>query len=185
MDTARLQQFAEAFWDDSILPSITEYIRIPNKSPAYDPKWAEHGYMDDAVKLMETWARRELAAFPGATLEVVRLAGRTPLIFMDIPGDKADTVLLYGHLDKQPEMKGWAEDLGPWIPVRKGDKLYGRGSADDGYAIYASLAALKALREQNVARARCVVMIEACEESGSYDLPFYVDHLLDRSEERR
>ena len=179
MDTARLKEFAETFWEDSILPSITEYIRIPNKSPAYDPQWVEHGYMEDAVKLMEAWAREQLSAFPGATLEVVRLEGRTPLIFMDLPGDKDDTVLLYGHLDKQPEMKGWADDLGPWKPVRKDDKLYGRGSADDGYAIYASLAALKALREQNVPRARCVVMIEACEESGSYDLPFYVDHLLD------
>src|SRR5213082_2701424 len=145
MDTAKLKEFAETFWDDSILPSITEYIRIPNKSPAYDPGWVEHGYMDDAVTLMEAWARRELAVFPGATLDVVRLPGRTPLIFMDIPGDNNDTVLLYGHLDKQPEMTGWADDLGPWKPVRKGDKLYGRGSADDGYAIYASLAALKAL----------------------------------------
>jgi acetylornithine deacetylase/succinyl-diaminopimelate desuccinylase-like protein len=180
MDSNRLKQWVDTFWDDSILPSITDYIRIPNKSPAFDPQWAEHGYMDDAVKLMEAWARRELAAFPGATLEVVRLPGRTPLIFMEIPGDGKDTVLLYGHLDKQPEMKGWFEGYGPWIPLRKDDKLYGRGGADDGYAIYASLCALRAMREQNVPRARCVVMIEACEESGSYDLPFYVDHLIDR-----
>ncbi len=180
MDTARLQQFVEGFWDDQILPSITDYIRIPNKSPAFDPKWVEHGYMEDAVKLMEAWARRELTHFPGATLEVVRLPDRTPLIFMEVPGDSSDTVLLYGHLDKQPEMKGWADDLGPWKPVRKGDKLYGRGGADDGYAIYGSLCALRALAEQKVQRARCVIMIEACEESGSYDLPFYVDHLMDR-----
>jgi acetylornithine deacetylase/succinyl-diaminopimelate desuccinylase-like protein len=180
MDTARLKQFVETFWEDSILPSITEYIRIPNKSPAYDPQWVEHGYMEDAVKLMEAWARRQLAGFAGARLEVVRLPGRTPLLFIDLPGDNDDTVLLYGHLDKQPEMKGWSEGLGPWQPVRKDDKLYGRGGADDGYAIYACLCALEALRAQNVARARCVIMIEACEESGSYDLPFYVDHLIDR-----
>jgi acetylornithine deacetylase/succinyl-diaminopimelate desuccinylase-like protein len=180
MDTTRLKQFVGTFWDDAILPSITEYIRIPNKSPAYDPKWVEHGYMEDAVKLMETWARRELASLPGATLEVVRLPGRTPLLFMDVPGDGADTVLLYGHLDKQPEMKGWSEGLGPWQPVFRDDKLYGRGGADDGYAIYACLAALGALREQKIKRARCVIMIEACEESGSYDLPFYVDHLIER-----
>jgi acetylornithine deacetylase/succinyl-diaminopimelate desuccinylase-like protein len=180
MDTNRLSRFVGTFWDDSILPSITEYIRIPNKSPAFDPKWAEHGYMDDAVKLMEAWARQQLTDFPGATLEVVRLPGRTPLIFIEIPGDSDDTVLLYGHLDKQPEMKGWWEGFGPWIPVRKDDKLYGRGGADDGYAIYGSLAALRALREQKVPRARCVVMIEGCEESGSYDLPYYVDHLLPR-----
>ncbi|MBN9088771.1 MAG: M20 family metallopeptidase [Reyranella sp.] len=187
MDTARLKQFVDTFWEDSILPSITEYIRIPNKSPSFDPQWAEHGYMDDAVKLMEAWARRQLGAFPGATLEVVRLPGRTPLILMDIPGENAavsrgadDTVLLYGHLDKQPEFTGWAEGMGPWIPVRKDDKLYGRGGADDGYAIYASLCALLALEEQKIARARCVVVIEACEESGSYDLPYYVDHLKDK-----
>jgi acetylornithine deacetylase/succinyl-diaminopimelate desuccinylase-like protein len=180
MDTSRLKQFVETFWEDSILPSITEYIRIPNKSPAYDPQWVEHGYMEDAVKLMEAWARRQIGAFAGATLEVVRLPGRTPLLFMDIPGDGDDTVLLYGHLDKQPEMKGWSEGLGPWLPVLKDDKLYGRGGADDGYAIYACFAALLALREQNVPRARCVIMIEACEESGSYDLPHYVDHLIGR-----
>jgi acetylornithine deacetylase/succinyl-diaminopimelate desuccinylase-like protein len=180
MDTIRLKHFVEAFWEDSILPSITEYIRIPNKSPAFDPQWAEHGYMEDAVKLMEGWARLQLEGLPGAILEVVRLPGRTPLLFMDVPGDIDDTVLLYGHLDKQPEMKGWSEGFGPWQPVRRDDKLYGRGGADDGYAIYACLAALRALREQDVPRGRCVIMIEACEESGSYDLPCYVDHLIDR-----
>ena len=180
MDINRLKQFVDPFWDDSILPSITEYIRIPNKSPHFDPQWVEHGYMEDAVTLMVAWATPQLAGFPGATLEVVRLPGRTPLIFIEVPGDSDDTVLLYGHLDKQPEMKGWAEGMGPWIPVLKGDKLYGRGGADDGYAIYACLCALKALAEQKVPRGRCVIMIEACEESGSYDLPFYVDHLMER-----
>jgi acetylornithine deacetylase/succinyl-diaminopimelate desuccinylase-like protein len=180
MDSPRLQKFVDAFWEEAILPSITEYIRIPNKSPAFDAKWAEHGYMEDAVKLMEAWARPQLTSFPGATLDVVRLEGRTPLIFIDIPGDSDDTVLLYGHLDKQPEMTGWAEGYGPWIPVLKDDKLYGRGGADDGYAIYACLCALLALKEQKTSRARCVIMIEACEESGSYDLPYYVDHLRER-----
>ena len=70
--------------------------------------------MDEAVKLMEAWARPQLEAFAGATLEVVRLAGRTPVIFIEVPGEGDDTVLLYGHLDKQPEMKGWSEGLGPW-----------------------------------------------------------------------
>jgi acetylornithine deacetylase/succinyl-diaminopimelate desuccinylase-like protein len=133
------------------------------------------------VALMEKWAREKIAAIKGAKLEVIRLEGRTPLIYMDLPGNKNDdTVLLYGHLDKQPEMKGWFEGFGPWEPRRDGDKLYGRGSADDGYAIYASVTALLALAEQNIPRARCVVLIEACEESGSYDLPHYIDHLSDR-----
>jgi len=181
IDTNKLKHFCDTQWDDSILPSITEYIRIPNKSPAFDPKWAEHGYMDQAVSLMEKWAREKIAAIKGAKLDVIRLEDRTPLIFIDLPGSKNDdTVLLYGHLDKQPEMKGWFEGFGPWEPRRDGDKLYGRGSADDGYAIYASITALLALQDQNLPRARCVILIEACEESGSYDLPFYIDHLADR-----
>jgi acetylornithine deacetylase/succinyl-diaminopimelate desuccinylase-like protein len=181
MDTNKLKNFCETQWDESVLPSITDYIRIPNKSPAFDPKWAEHGYMEKAVTLMEGWAREKIKGLKGATLEVIRLEGRTPLIFIDVPGNKnEDCVLLYGHLDKQPEMKGWFEGFGPWEPRRDGDKLYGRGSADDGYAIYASITALLALADQNVPRARCVIVIEACEESGSYDLPFYIDHLSPR-----
>ena len=184
MDTQQVARTIGALWDDEIVPQLTEYIRIPNKSPMFDPQWAEHGYMDDAVRLMEKWARSKLPALKGATLEVMRLPGRTPLIYIEVPaahgGRQDDCVILYGHLDKQPEFSGWADGLGPWTPVLKGDKLYGRGGADDGYAIFGSLAALLALREQKAPQARCIVMIEACEESGSYDLPFYVDHLAAR-----
>ncbi|TAM05629.1 MAG: M20/M25/M40 family metallo-hydrolase, partial [Rhodanobacter sp.] len=180
MDTSRLSRFVGDLWDAEIVPQLVEYIRIPNKSPMFDKDWASHGHMDAAVKLIATWARSKLGQLPGATLDVVRLEGRTPLIYIEVPGPGEDTVLLYGHLDKQPEMTGWADDLGPWKPVLKGDKLYGRGGADDGYAIFGSLAALLALHEQGIPHARCVIMIEACEESGSYDLPFYVDHLAPR-----
>src|SRR5690606_1957423 len=175
MDTVKTDRFVSEKWDDEIVPQLVDYIRIPNKSPMFDAQWQEHGYMDDAVKLMEGWARRQDVA--GMTVEVVRLPNRTPLIYIDIPGEGDDCVLLYGHLDKQPEMTGWADDLGPWKPVIKGDKLYGGGGADDGYAIFGSLAAVQALRQQGIPHSRCVILIEACEESGSYDLPHYVDHL--------
>ena len=180
MDTARITRYISDLWDAEIVPQLMDYIRIPNKSPMFDKDWVAHGHMDAAVKLMETWVRTKLPSLPGATLEVVRLEGRTPLIYIEVPGQNDDTVVLYGHLDKQPEMTGWSEGLGPWTPVLKGDKLYGRGGADDGYAIFGSLAALLALQEQGIPHARCVVMIEACEESGSYDLPYYVDHLAAR-----
>jgi acetylornithine deacetylase/succinyl-diaminopimelate desuccinylase-like protein len=179
-DPVRLQSHVHQNWGDAIVPSLVDYIRIPNKSPAYDADWAKHGYMSDAVRLMEKWARERLAALPGATLEVVQLEGRTPVILIEVPGSNDDTILLYGHLDKQPEMSGWWEGFGPWTPVLKDGKLYGRGGADDGYAMYGSLAALLALKDQNVPHARCVILIEACEESGSYDLPFYIDHLAAR-----
>ena len=182
IDHAQIERYVAGKWDDEIVPQLVEYIRIPNKSPMFDADWVEHGHMEDAVKLMEGWARAQ--DIPGMQLEVVRLEGRTPLIFIDIPaangGNADDCVLLYGHLDKQPEMTGWDDDLGPWKPVLRDDKLYGRGGADDGYAIYGSLAAILALQEQKLPHARCVVLIEACEESGSYDLPAYVDHLADR-----
>ncbi len=182
MDHARLDRYISAKWDDEIVPQLIEYIRIPNKSPMFDKDWKANGHMDAAVRLMESWASAQ--TIPGMQVEVVELEGRTPLIYVEIPASGAgtgeDTVLLYGHLDKQPEMTGWDEDLGPWIPVLKGDRLYGRGGADDGYAIYGSLAAILGLQEQGIAHARCVLLIEGCEESGSYDLPAYVDHLAPR-----
>ncbi|MAB88793.1 MAG: peptidase M20 [Planctomycetes bacterium] len=178
MDSSAVTALVDKTWDDSILPVITEYIAIPNKSPLFDPDWKANGHMDRAVELIAGWCREQ--PIEGMTLDVVELEGRTPLIFMDIPGEGDDCVVLYGHLDKQPEMEGWNEGLGPWIPVRDGDKLYGRGGADDGYSAFASLTAIRALRAAGGKHARCVVIIEGCEESGSYDLPYYIDHLQDR-----
>jgi len=165
----------------SIVPTLVEYIQIPNKSPAFDPEWSARGHMARSVALLAGWARERLPA--GATLEVLRLGERTPVIFIDVPPrgvDRTDTVLLYGHLDKQPETSGWREGLGPWTPVLDGDKLYGRGGADDGYALFAALTALRALAQSDVPHARAVVLIEACEESGSTDLPAYIEHLAAR-----
>jgi acetylornithine deacetylase/succinyl-diaminopimelate desuccinylase-like protein len=178
MDHKILQNFVNRTWDASIIPTITEYIRIPNKSPYFEADWQKLGHMDRAVALIEAWCRAR--DIKGLSVEVVRLPNRTPLIFMEIPGTGEDTVLLYGHLDKQPEFTGWNEGTGPWEPVMKGTRLYGRGGADDGYAAFASLAAIEALQKQNIPHARCVILIEACEESGSYDLPAYIDHLESR-----
>ena len=180
MDKARLASLIERSWEEEIVPALVEYIRIPNKSPAFDADWAAHGHMDRAVSLLEGWARARLPQLAGATLEVVRLPGRTPVILIDVPGVGDATVLLYGHLDKQPEMSGWLAGTGPWSPRRDGDRLYGRGGADDGYAMFGALASLLALADQNIPHARCILLIEASEESGSPDLPFYVDHLQDR-----
>jgi acetylornithine deacetylase/succinyl-diaminopimelate desuccinylase-like protein len=182
MNQEKLTQFVARAWDDEALPLLVEYIKIPNKSPEFDKEWEKHGYMEQAVDLLSGWAKQKIAGMQGASLEVLCLPGRTPLIVIDIPGDskEKEPVLLYGHLDKQPEMVGWTEGTGPWIPVVKDDKLYGRGGADDGYAIFAALSAIGALREQGIPHARCVVLIEASEESGSPDLPYYIDHLASR-----
>ena len=178
MDKSAIRNHVERLWDESIVAELVEYIRIPNKSVAFDRDWKAHGHMDRVVARFEDWARRQ--PIRGMKLEVVRLEGRTPLLFMEIPGDSNDCALLYGHMDKQPEMSGWREGLGPWNPVLEGDRLYGRGSADDGYAMFACLGAIGALQANSTKHARCVVIIEACEESGSFDLPHYIAHLAPR-----
>jgi len=178
IDSDRTRAFVQRAWDDDIVPALTEYVRIPAKSPMFDARWAEHGHIERAVGLITDWARQR--KIEGLEIEVVRLAGRTPVILMEAPGAGGDTVLLYGHCDKQPEMVGWAADAGPWIPVRRGNRLFGRGAGDDGYAAFAALTAIEALQAQGVPHSRCVVLIEASEESGSPDLPAYVENLADR-----
>jgi acetylornithine deacetylase/succinyl-diaminopimelate desuccinylase-like protein len=165
-------------WNESIVPQLVEYIRIPAKSPHFDPQWESNGHIERVIRLAEAWVRQQPVR--GLALEIVRLPGRTPVLYFDVPGAGDRTVLLYGHLDKQPEMTGWREGLGPWLPVIEDGKLYGRGGADDGYAVFASLAAIGALQAQGVAHARCIGLIETCEESGSYDLPAYLELLAPR-----
>jgi acetylornithine deacetylase/succinyl-diaminopimelate desuccinylase-like protein len=178
MESSKILSFVDNAWEQDIVPQLVDYIRIPNKSPAFDKDWEKAGHMKRAVDLIAGWCKTQ--RIEGLQVEVVQLEGRTPLIYMEVPGEGDDTVLLYGHLDKQPEMEGWFDGLGPWEPVRKGDKLYGRGGADDGYAAYASLTAIRALKEAGGTHSRCVIIIEGCEESGSYDLPYYIDALKER-----
>jgi len=162
-------------WEQSIREQLVAYVRIPNKSPMFDPEWERHGHMEAAIQLMARWCRSQ--PLPGMRVEIRRLPGRTPLLFVDVPGELPGCVLLYGHLDKQPEFTGWLPGLGPWEPVIRDGKLYGRGAADDGYAVFSSLAAVAALKAQKIPLARCVLLIEACEESGSIDLPAHLDAL--------
>ena len=164
-------------WDDSIVERLTAYVRIPNKSPMFDPQWEANGYMEKAVQLMADWCRAQ--PLPGARTDIRRLPGKTPLLLVDVPGELPGCVLLYGHLDKQPEFTGWLPGLGPWEPVIREGKLYGRGAADDGYAVFSSLTAIAALKAQKVRLPRCVVLIEACKESGSFDLPAHLAALGD------
>lgn len=180
-----MQSRIDRVWDDDIIPELTEYIRIPNVSKAYEPDWRELGHMDRAVEHIRRWCAAR--AIAGLTVEVVGLPGLTPMIVMEVPAFGAgstrgtdDVVLLYGHLDKQPEMEGWREGFGPWTPVIENDRLYGRGGADDGYSAYATLAAIEAAQAAGWSHARLVILIEASEESGSPDLPAYLDHLAPR-----
>jgi acetylornithine deacetylase/succinyl-diaminopimelate desuccinylase-like protein len=180
-EASALGSFAAKLWDEDIIPALTQYIAIPAKSPMFDADWAANGHIEKVLRDAAAWVESKKVA--GLKLELVRIPGRTPVIFFDVPATKAgsqDTVLFYGHLDKQPEFSGWRADLGPWTPKYEDGKLYGRGGADDGYAIYATLTAIMALDQQGIPRPRCVGLIESCEESGSFDLPAYLDLLQAR-----
>ena len=181
LNAGQAQDEITTLWDAQIVPELIDYIRIPAKSPMFDADWAANGYIDTAIRNTASWI--EAQRVDGMQLEVVRLPGRTPVLFFEIPATKLGsekTVLMYGHLDKQPEFSGWRSDLGPWLPKIDDDKLYGRGGADDGYAAYAAIAAVQALKTQRVAHPRIVGLIETCEESGSFDLMPYIDLLKKR-----
>jgi acetylornithine deacetylase/succinyl-diaminopimelate desuccinylase-like protein len=179
--TAALAAFADRIWDEEIVPALTHYIAIPAKSPMFDADWQANGHIERVIRDAASWV--EGRHISGLKLEVVRIEGRTPVIFFEVPATKAgstDTICLYGHLDKQPEFSGWRNGLGPWTPKYEDGLLYGRGGADDGYAVYASLTAIEALDRQGIPHPRCVGIIESCEESGSFDLPAYIDALKPR-----
>ncbi|WP_298930042.1 M20 family metallopeptidase [uncultured Ramlibacter sp.] len=181
LDAAAALSHATEQWDRDIVKQLTDYIAIPAKSPGFDKDWAQHGHIDTVMRNAAAWV--EAQKVEGLKLEIVRLEGRTPVLFFEIPATRAgstETVLMYGHLDKQPEFNGWRNDLGPWTPKYEDGKLYGRGGADDGYAVYASIAAVQALKAQKLAHPRIVGLVETCEESGSYDLLPYVDALRSR-----
>lgn len=180
-EAAALGAYAARRWDEAIVPALIDYIAVPAKSPMFDPDWVAHGHIERVVRDAAAWVEdSKLAALK---LEVVRLPGRTPLVFFDSPATRpgsVQTVVMYGHLDKQPEFTGWRSGLGPWTPKIDDGRLYGRGGADDGYAIYAAITAIEALDRHGIARPRVVGIVETCEESGSPDLPAYLDALRDR-----
>ena len=185
LDNAQALAHVSSAWDGDIVQRLSDYIAIPAKSPMFDADWLAHGYLETVVRNTAQWI--EAQKLEGLTLEVVRLPGRTPVIFFEVAATRSaqagvseQTVLMYGHLDKQPEFSGWRKDLGPWTPKYEDGKLYGRGGADDGYAAYAAIAAIAALKDQKVAHPRILGLIETCEESGSYDLLPYVDALRTR-----
>ena len=148
-----MKDFVDQYWEKEALPALIEFGKIPNVSPAFDAAWEEHGHMQKAATLLAEWVKERGVA---DTVEIMNLPGRTPLIFIEVNPSGSETVLMYGHFDKQPELDGWREGLNPWNPVREGDLLYGRGLADDGYAVFAAVGAIEAAQVpiKNVIRIR-------------------------------
>lgn len=182
LDLSVADELIATQWRDDLVPQLTDYIAIPALSPSFDPDWEASGHIEAAVTQIVSWLNTR--PVQGMSVEVQRLPGLTPLIVCEIDAfgspESEKTVVLYGHLDKQPEMTGWRDHLGPWKPVREGDRLYGRGGADDGYAAFASLTAVEAVQRSGGSHSRCMLLIEASEESGSPDLPAHIDALAGR-----
>ena len=181
LHTANLAQHTALQWDTGIVPALRDYIAVPAKSPAFDAQWQANGYLERVLQDAASWIIAQRV--PGLRLEIIRLPGQTPVLFFEVDATRpvgGASVLMYGHLDKQPEMTGWRSDLGPWTPHIEDGRLYGRGGADDGYAAYAAVAAVQALKAQNVSHPRVVGLIETCEESGSPNLLQYIDNLRPR-----
>jgi acetylornithine deacetylase/succinyl-diaminopimelate desuccinylase-like protein len=172
--------FIEQYFEQA-LPVLEDYISIPARSPFFDPQWQEHGHLARAAQLLADWVMAQ--QLPGATVRIDQPAGLTPLLVVDVPASEPSnsrgSVVIYGHLDKQPEMEPWSAGLGPWTPVRRGDRLFGRGAADDGYALFAAVIALAAIGKSGGRHARCLIVIEASEESASTDLPHHLSALAD------
>ena len=184
LNTTQALEHVSHAWDTDIVARLTDYVAIPAKSPMFDSAWDANGLLETVVRNTAQWIESQKVA--GLSVEIIRLPGRTPVLFFEVASTRSaalattQTVLMYGHLDKQPEFSGWRKDLGPWTPKYEDGKLYGRGSADDGYAAYAAIAAIQALKSQGVGHPRIVGLVETCEESGSYDLMPYIDALRPR-----
>jgi len=174
-----IHKLVEDTWDNTIVPCMVEYIKIPSQSPDYDKEWQTNGLQEKAMDCLLQWVKKELATMHRVkAVDLHQDAGKTPFLLIEVDGTEgctADTVLMYGHMAKQPPMDGWAEGLGPYTPVYRDGLLYGRGGADDGYAVCSAITAIKALQSAGVPHPRVVITIEGREESGSEDLPGYIE----------
>ena len=142
-DLGRAYTYISQSFDDTAVPALIEYIKIPNLSPAFNGGNVNEPETEIVVNMFVKWV--ESQNLKDSKVEVRRLPNRTPLILIDVPATNGysgrDSILLYGHLDKQPPFEGWDEGTGPYTPVIKNGRLYGRGGADDGYAIFGSVLA--------------------------------------------
>ena len=179
MDHGKVRDAVVTAWTGQVLPSLSGLVEIPALSPAFDSGWEQAGHLRAAAEHVRDWI--ESRGLPGAHPEIIQLAGRSPVVLVDVPatpGATAEgTLLLYGHLDKQPPFGGWSEGLAPWHAVIRDGRLYGRGAVDDGYSGYAATVALEAVHASGGEHARAIVLLETGEESGSPDLPAYLEHL--------
>eukprot|EP00824_Muranothrix_gubernata_P021667 TRINITY_DN479_c0_g1_i1.p1 TRINITY_DN479_c0_g1~~TRINITY_DN479_c0_g1_i1.p1 ORF type:complete len:483 (+),score=91.68 TRINITY_DN479_c0_g1_i1:3-1451(+) len=177
----QIKSFVEKNWEESVLPSLKDFIRIPNITPTLDSTWETNGNAEKAVKLVYDWVEKQ--NLKGAKMEILKEPGKPHTIFIEIDAQGGNTknVMLYAHMDKMPPSEGeWDEGLSPYEPVIKDGLMYGRGCADDGYGVYACILPIKACQEMGIPHPRCVIVFESAEESASLHLTYYIEKLKDR-----
>ena len=176
LDLGSMMERSDEIWEKSILPSLSDFIEIKALSPLFEPKWAELGELDATIAMFCEWLDQQ--GIEGMSYETHRIGDLSPVLLVTIDGTGPGEVIFYSHLDKQPSKPElWSEGLNPLKAVRRDPWLYGRGSVDDGYGGYLCATAVRLLQEQGVPHPRCTFLIETCEESGSFDLPPYLDAL--------
>jgi acetylornithine deacetylase/succinyl-diaminopimelate desuccinylase-like protein len=168
---------------EELIPAICEFIKIPNQSRLFDAEWATNGLQEKACQFAIDFANSQ--KLKGFSIQFIQEEGKTPALLGivdpfagsgEVTEDLKKTILMYGHIDKQPPLNGkWSEGLGPHTPVIKDGKLYGRGGNDDGYAWFSCVLMAKALQENNLPHNRLVFFFETDEESGSRDLMYYLN----------
>ena len=179
MDKKSFEKYIEKMFTYNMIPNLMNFIRIPNLSPAYDYEWNTNGLLLKAANLIIAYAKS--LEIKNAQINLIQDKGYSPLIFIEIPASRPNdnrTVLLYAHFDKQPHGTGWDDDKGPTKPVIQNGRLYGRGSADDGYASFSMLTAIKACQEHNCPLPRICLIFEGAEESTDEHLTYYFNKLL-------
>lgn len=144
INSDRLKQYVEDNYESKVIPALIEYIKIDNLSRTYDTEWNTNGKLQKAAQYIVQWVRD--LKVDGLSVEIIQDQGYSPLIFTEIQGQIPHTLFFYGHYDKQPPMVGWMEGIGATNPKIINGKLYGRGGADDGYATFSTILAIKALQ---------------------------------------
>ena len=179
LDLGNLMDRSDEIWEQSILPSLSDFIEIKALSPLFEPDWANLGELDATIELFCKWLDEQ--GISGMSYETHRIDDLSPVLLVTIEGTGPGEVIFYSHLDKQPSKPElWSEGLHPLRAVRRDPWLYGRGSVDDGYGGYLCATSIRLLQEAGAPHPRCTLIIETCEESGSFDLPPYLEELTDQ-----
>lgn len=177
VDYESLKLKLESRIDSEVIPLLMDYIRVPSLSPLYDPDWESNGLMEQAQKLLLDYVHN--IGIQGLKTQILKEPGKPWMFYGEVPGTDPSlgTILIYGHMDKQPHFPNWIAGTNNTEPAIIDGKLYGRGGADDGYAMPSAALLIKTLQDLGLPHGRIVIIGETEEESGSPNLMYLISQL--------